>query len=108
MLAAGLLAAAAAYRGGKELLDKYAESHTPRQTGDGHFDGYVIKIVFGATGRRDRFEFFYGGAEKPDGTGHGHVVSNDGVNIHYWREPNRSSPIIDDRWSTEKLNKYGL
>lgn len=77
--------------------------------GDGYFDGHEIKVVYGATGRRDRFEFYYGGAfGVPDGAGHGHVVSNDGVNIHYWREPNSSDPIIDDQWSTEELSKHGL
>lgn len=76
--------------------------------GDGYFDGQEIKVVYGATGRRDRFEFYYGGLGGPDGPGHGHVVSNDGENIHYWREPNATSPVIDDRWSTEQLSKHGL
>ena len=75
---------------------------------DGTFDGYEIKVVYGATGRRDRFEFYYGGEGAPDGEGHGHVVSNDGVNIHYWREPHASIPTIDDRASTRQLSEYGL
>lgn len=76
--------------------------------GDGYFDGHEIKVIYGATGRRDRFEFFYGGVGAPDGPGHGHVVSNDGENIHYWREPHSSIPIIDDRWSTEQLRDHGI
>ena len=75
---------------------------------DGYFDGHPIKVVRGATGRRERFEFYYGGLGSPDGYGHGHVVSNDGENIHYWREPNSTFPIIDDTWSTEDLRKHGL
>lgn len=71
-------------------------------------DGYPIKVIRGSTGRRDRFEFFYGGIGKPDGPGHGHVVSNDGINIHFWREPNSATPIIDDRWSAEQLKKHGI
>ena len=38
----------------------------------------------------------------------GHVVSNDGENIHYWREPYMDVPVIDDRWSTERLSAHGL
>jgi len=75
---------------------------------DGYFDGQPIKVVRGATGRRDRFEFFYGGAGSPDGNGHGHVVSNDGLNIHYWRQPNSSAPVIDDHFSAERLSQHGL
>lgn len=76
--------------------------------GDGYFDGHEIKVIRGATGRPDRFEFFYGGLGGPDGEGHGHVVSNDGENIHYWREPYMDVPVIDDRWSTERLSAHGL
>lgn len=76
--------------------------------GDGRFDGHPIKVVYGATGRKARLEFFYGGSPYPDSTGHGHVVSNDGENIHFWREPHTTTPIIDDRWSTEQLYKHGL
>ena len=76
--------------------------------GGGRFDGQEIKVIYGATGRRDRFEFYYGGLGGPDGPGHGHVVSNDGENIHYWREPNATFPVIDDRWSTEQLSTHGL
>lgn len=108
LVGGGIIVGALVIRGVKETVGSYAEKHTPRQECDGYFDGYPIKAIRGSTGRRDRFEFFYGGTEKPDGTGHGHVVSNDGVNIHYWREPNCSSPTIDDRLSTEKLIKYGL
>lgn len=74
------------------------------------FDGQEIKVVYGATGRRDRFEFFYGGAFMPDGSGHGHVVSNDGENIHYWRLPASEGGrvVIDDSFSFEKLQSHGV
>lgn len=34
---------------------------------DGFFDGQEIKAIVGATGRRERFEFYYGGLGTPDG-----------------------------------------
>jgi hypothetical protein len=69
------------------------------------FEGKVIKVVFGATGRRERFEFYYGGAMHPDGPGHGHVVCNDGETINYWRKPGHEGGqvVIDDGLSSEKL-----
>lgn len=77
------------------------------------FKGYSIKVIYGATGRKDRFEFYYGGVdndgnEKPDGKGHGHVVCNDGENIIFWRlcSEEGGRVVIDDRWSAEKLSKY--
>lgn len=74
------------------------------------FEGHEIKVVTGATGRRDRFEFYYGGRFSPDGGGHGHVVSNDGENIHYWRLPDGEGGrvVLDDRWSADKLRDHGL
>jgi hypothetical protein len=77
---------------------------------DGYFDGQEIKIVMGATGRNERFEFYYGGFGLPDGMGHGHVVSNDGVNIHYWRKPHSEGGqvVIDDRLSFEQLSSHGI
>lgn len=87
----------------------YAEHDRGWVSGGGmNFKGYPIKVLYGATGRGDRFEFLYGGRGAPDGPGHGHVVSNDGENIHYWKEPNASHPIIDDRWSFEKLSTHSL
>lgn len=92
-----------------EAYNRKVELHKKQRRGaDGYFDGQPIKMVYGATGRRDRFEFYYGGSRAPDGPGHGHVVSNDGVNIHYWREPNSSTPVIDDKWSSEQLSRHGL
>lgn len=78
--------------------------------GDGYFDGHPIKIVYGNTGRRDRFEFYYGGLFDPDGIGHGHVVSNDGENIHFWRLPDSEGGMImiDDRFSFEQLSSHGI
>ncbi len=77
---------------------------------DGYFDGQPIKVVRGATGRNERFEFFCGGSMLPDSYGHGHVVSNDGVNIHYWRKPASEGGIvmIDDRFSFESLAVRGV
>jgi len=81
-------------------------------TGGGmNFDGHPIKVLEGATGRNARFEFLYGGFREPDGPGHGHVVSNDGENIHYWRLPSNEGGrvMIDDRQSSsEKLGRHGL
>ena len=77
---------------------------------DGTFDRHDIKIQVGATGRKDRFEFFYGGAYFPDGDGHEHVVSNDGENIHYWRlsASEGGNVVIDDHFSFEKLRDHGV
>lgn len=77
---------------------------------DEYFDNQPIKIVFGNTGRRDRLEFYYGGLFSPDGEGHGHVVSNDGVNINFWRLPDSEggSVVIDDRFSYEQLSSHGI
>lgn len=74
------------------------------------FEGKEIKVVTGATGRRDRLEFYYGGMVTADGPGHGHVVSNDGENIHFWRLPESEGGriVIDDRWSREELRAHGL
>ena len=76
---------------------------------DGTFEGYPIKVVYGNTGRKDRFEFYYGGFLEPDGFGHGHVVSNDGENIHYWRLPDDEGGYvkIDELFSFEKLSSHG-
>jgi len=78
--------------------------------GEELFEGKQIKVVFGNTGRRDRLEFYYGGMFAPDGYGHGHVVSNDGVNIHYWRLPDDEGGqvVIDDRLSFELLSTHGV
>jgi len=72
------------------------------------FEGKPIKVRVGATGRKGRFEFLYGGAGKPDGTGHGHVVCNDGETINYWKKPASEGGrvVIDDRWSTEQLARH--
>jgi hypothetical protein len=75
---------------------------------DGYFDGYEIKVIRGATGRKNRFEFYYGGEGAPDGPGHGHVVSNDGMSINYWREPNATIPTLDDMMKPKKLDDYGF
>lgn len=72
------------------------------------FEGKEIKVVTGATGRRERFEFYYGGLFTPDGVGHGHVVCNDGETINFWRKPNHEGgeTVIDDSWSSEKLANH--
>lgn len=78
--------------------------------GEECFEDKPIKVVIGNTGRRDRLEFYYGGMFTPDGIGHGHVVSNDGVNIHYWRLPDGEGGqvVIDDRFSSELLSTHGV
>lgn len=72
------------------------------------FEGKAIKVVVGATGRKDRLEFYYGGASYPDGPGHGHVVCNDGETINFWRKPVHEGGqiVIDDKWSTERLMNH--
>lgn len=77
---------------------------------DGYFDGQPIKVRVGATGRRERLEFFYGGLFVPDGDGHGHVVSNDGVSINYWRLPDSEGGrvVVDDYFSSERLQDHGV
>ena len=54
-------------------------------------------VVQGNTDRPNRIDAYYGGRGTPDGPSHGHVVSNDGENVSYWREPGESDPFIDDR-----------
>jgi hypothetical protein len=72
------------------------------------FEGKEIKIVTGAKGRNERFEFYYGGALFADGIGHGHVVCNDGETINFWRKPAHEGgqTVIDDAWSSEKLDDH--
>lgn len=67
------------------------------------YDGEPAVVTEGNTGRSARLDMYYGGQGSPDGEGHGHVVSNDGENVNYWREPGQSSPSIDDRSD----NPYG-
>lgn len=73
--------------------------------GGDKFEGKEIKVVTRTKGRRERFEFYYGGSLYADGPGHGHVVCNDGETINYWRKPTHEGgeTIIDDAWSTKKL-----
>ncbi len=81
---------------------------TPHGRNDS-FEGHRIKVIRGETGRRERFEFLYGGAGNlPDGAGHGHVVSNDGVNIAYWRTPQSEGGrvLVDDLMSQERLGGH--
>lgn len=75
---------------------------------DGRFRGKPIKILRGQKNNETRFEFFYGGLGKPNGPGHGHLVSNDGEHVHYWRKPRSEggSEIINDDKSTEALAGY--
>ncbi len=57
----------------------------------GDVDGEPAKT----TESGDRSEALYGGSGKPDGPGHGHIATNDGVNASYVREPGED-PIVDD------------
>jgi hypothetical protein len=54
----------------------------------------------------DRVEALYGGEETPDGEGHGHIVTNDGVNASYVREPAEKRPIVDDEPSSRTYTGY--
>lgn len=45
--------------------------------------------------RPNGFDLYYGGQGRADGPGHGHIVSNDGRNLDYWREPNSTLPFIN-------------
>jgi hypothetical protein len=42
-----------------------------------------------------RVEALWGGDGAPDGPGHGHIVSNDGLNADYVREP-WETPVVDN------------
>lgn len=44
----------------------------------------------------NRVEGLWGGIGGPDGQGHGHIVSNDGLNASYVREPG-GQVIVDDQ-----------
>lgn len=61
----------------------------------GMLDDEAAKIRQG-----DKVDIYWGGAGRPDGPGHGHVVVEDGVNASYVREPGfeRDTPV-DDRLS---------
>lgn len=70
----------------------------------GYFDGQACEVERNG----DKIEIFYGGLGYPIGDGHGHVVSNDGINIHYWRLPKSEggTEIIDDSSSFENLMQH--
>lgn len=76
----------------------------------GYFEGQLIKVLNSNSGRNGRFEFYYGGFFCPDGDGRGHVVSNDGVNIHFWKLPlsEGGRVVIDGLLSYEKLSSHGI
>lgn len=75
----------------------------------GTFDGKDARIERGQTGRADRIDVFYGGLTEPKGSGHGHVVSNDGVYINFWRLPESEGGAIvlnDQYGSTKRLSEH--
>ncbi len=81
--------------------------------GLGRFQGQLCEIEYSTSATYpDRIEIFYGGkpigGRDPDNHTHGHVVSNDGVNIHYWRLPKSEGGkiIINSEWGSEKLRKH--
>jgi hypothetical protein len=96
-----------------KALEKWEEEQAGRNSQrveyGAKFDGHEIKIVRGSRGRHERFEFFYGGAVLPDGSGHGHVICNDGETINYWRMPvsEGGKEAINDDWtSSEQLSAH--
>lgn len=75
----------------------------------GTFDGKDARIERGQTGRADRIDVYYGGLVEPKGDGHGHVVSNDGVYINYWRLPKIEGGTVvlnDQHGSTKRLSEH--
>lgn len=100
---------ASAYTCVSLLSPSSSSSSSSRSLGGGErFEGMPIKIVRGARGRKERFEFFYGGLMTPDGIGHGHVVCNEGEAINYWRKPSHEGGqvMIDDNFSSEQLASH--
>ncbi len=75
---------------------------------DARFNGKKIKVVRGEVGARDSLEFYYGGLDVPDGIGCGHVISHDGIFIHFWIMPFDNLPVINDSRSKERLSWHGL
>lgn len=71
------------------------------------FDSHHIKIVAGSIGQPG-LHFYYGGLGGPDGEGHGEVKSNDGIFIHYWREPMMLVPRVDNNLNIDLLSDHGL
>ena len=74
-------------------------------------DGRVVKIVNNISHHNDYFEFIYNGfMMSPDSPGYGIVISHDYENIHYWKRPEceGGAVIIDDEFSNEKLESYGI
>jgi hypothetical protein len=72
-------------------------SHGKRY-GSGRMDNEKAIIARGQTGRSERLDVLFGGTGTPDGEGHGHLVSNDGLNASYLRNPGEDEPVVDDRW----------
>lgn len=70
------------------------------------FEGGEIKVVTGATGRRERFEFFYGGSVFPDGNGHGKsaFVAYSGALKTKLHESDALFAIEEEKFSTAEIN----
>ena len=68
----------------------------------GEFDGREAKVKVSDNGGRTGI--YYGGADKPDGDGHGHVTAiND--QIQYWREPaNEGGETLIDYGHDSQVN----
>jgi hypothetical protein len=58
----------------------------------GNVDGEAAKT----NERGNRVEALWGGEGKPDGPDHGHIVSNDGINASYLREPGGEVVVNDN------------
>lgn len=55
-----------------------------------------------------RIEALWGGANpRGDGAGHGHIVSEDGINASYVREPGYDDIRVDDSWTNYGSDEYG-
>lgn len=70
-----------------------------RNRTNGTVGGQPAVVQHGNTGRVNRVDALWGGQDQPDGMGHGHLVSNDGLNASYLRDPGMGDGeyVVDDR-----------
>ncbi|WP_103530547.1 hypothetical protein [Streptomyces sp. SM11] len=95
---------------GRQPVDGGDRVNTGASVEQGTFDGKDARIERGQTGRVDRVDIYYGGSGwDPKGPGHGHVVSNDGVFINFWRLPDSEGGAIvlnDDYGKNKRVSEY--
>lgn len=60
---------------------------------NGTVNGQPADIQHGNTGRVDRVDAYWPSGDPK----YGHLVSNDGVNADYLREPGEDDPVVDSR-----------